>query len=109
VFLSSDLGLGIGLAKMVLATSLTFNLQQAMGTAHKHAQTKVEVSWFERRTETRQTNGKNYGWTNTADRITFPLRRSVNVDVMQIKNESVPKIIINDTKIFFLKLQSAFW
>jgi len=60
VFLSSDLGLGLGLglAKMVLATSLTFNLQQAMGTAHKHAQTKVEVSWFERRTETRQTNGK---------------------------------------------------
>jgi len=60
VFLSSvlGLGLGIGLAKMVLATSLTFNLQQAMGTAHKHAQTKVEVSWFERRTETRQTDGK---------------------------------------------------
>ena len=26
-----------------------------------------------------------------------------------VGNESVPKIIINDTTIFFLKLQSAFW
>jgi len=28
--------------------------------------------------------------------------------IIRIKNESVPKITINDT-IFFLKVQSAFW
>ena len=35
-------------------------------------------------------------------------QRSV-VSVTPTGNESVPKIIINDTVNFFLKLQSAFW
>ena len=39
----------------------------------------------------------------------FSLRRQTDTD-WAIGNESLPKkIVINDTIIFFLKLQSAFW
>ena len=47
-------------------------------------------------------DGRTHAQTDEQPENITPLAPSIG-------NESVPKIIINDTIIFFLKLQSAFW